>query len=286
MPKQSQPDSQRSDLPAPKKPRCNYDVRSQLIQPRSLPRMTTNSDEETVSEIETPQNTAPNRITKRVALRSTTRAIESNSNSAITSRRIPNCASIKSAEDWCPIRWFRNRVYHQDADDLFAILPHEETNGVAKELLMHVGASTTLITNTIDNLNTMNAITKYIQNEHEKEKNKEQNHYHSSNKSRQLSTKQKKRWIREQNEILSTCNARVLDESKEKYIGKIRDDVDRYHSNDKKYKAYEKERKSIWKSIPNGNAHPVTPTPPPTNSNYDNFLSQTHQHHKQVLLFI
>eukprot|EP01083_Nonionella_stella_P005619 16255_1 len=71
MPKQSQPDSQRSDLPAPKKPRYNYDVRSQLIQPRSLPRMTTNSDEETVSEIDTPQNTAPNRITKRVALRST-----------------------------------------------------------------------------------------------------------------------------------------------------------------------------------------------------------------------
>eukprot|EP01083_Nonionella_stella_P095450 268008_1 len=39
MPKQSQPDSQRSDLPAPKKPRCNYDVRSQLIQPGSIPRM-------------------------------------------------------------------------------------------------------------------------------------------------------------------------------------------------------------------------------------------------------
>eukprot|EP01083_Nonionella_stella_P112788 332174_1 len=88
-------------------------------------------------------------------------------------------------------------------------------------------ASTTLITNNIRNLNTMNAITKYIQNEHEKDKNKEENHYHSSKKSRQLSNKQKKRWIREQNEILSTCNARVLDESKEKYIGKIRDDVDR-----------------------------------------------------------
>eukprot|EP01083_Nonionella_stella_P111749 328006_1 len=48
---------------------------------------------------------------------------------------------------------------------------------------MHVGASTTLITNTIRKLNTMNA----IQNQHKNDNHKYQNHYQSNSKKRTIS---------------------------------------------------------------------------------------------------
>merc|ERR1712228_200967 len=203
------------------KQRYSYDPNVIQEQQRTLPRTTTNSDDETISEIEEQSNS-------NVLLPATTKPIESKTK--ISPKNIE-----RSANEWCPIDWFKNRVYNKDADDFFKILPHSETDGVAKELLMYEGGATTLIKNVIDTLDTMRNITNYVQQQYDNGFN----------------DKQTKKWLRDQKEVLTDYDSVSMHKDAQNGINKIENQQNKYCKNKNDYNLYEEQRKLIWKSLPN-----------------------------------
>eukprot|EP01083_Nonionella_stella_P197172 725058_1 len=156
MSKRTQPDSARAGT-QPSRKKARYTYNPEIInQQHILPRTTTNSDEETASEIENLHS--PTKSTPQKQKQKQKTQQEEDTNTLFLSTRKPITSKIpieseiipKSETDWCPVQWFRNRAYHSDVNEFFSILPYEEASGVTQRLSELNGGSITLTNNLIN----------------------------------------------------------------------------------------------------------------------------------------
>ena len=287
--KRSRSDGSTKDHLAPPRKKARYAYNSHLIEqqsispprdtsppsPRILPRMS--DDETSVSDTDPIKSSLR---TQTVLLRATTDAIDNDTISPFDpKKRIPNKPiPQRTAESaWCPLEWFADRIRTDtdDGDTVFDILPFEETEGIAQQLLMYQGGSVTLSHNLITILDTMQRITAHIQSQHdtaERQKSGGKGPYTSTSSRGAVSKTQRAKWLRDQHELLQNFDADALYAESARNKLKIQNALDRYHREKTEYETAEAQRQAIWQCAVSTES---TTPPPPSNGkgNYELFVS-------------